>query len=47
MVLAWAIRLHLPGTGITRLSGIDDVEAVMRFLFSWHRAWKATTERPH
>jgi hypothetical protein len=47
MVLARAIRLHPPGTGITRLSGVDDVEAGMRFLFSWHRAWKATTERLH
>jgi hypothetical protein len=46
MLLAWAIRLH-PPHGITSLSGIDDVEAVMRFLFSWHRVWKATTERLH
>jgi hypothetical protein len=36
-----------PVTGITSLSGIDDVAAVMRFPFSWHRAWNATTERLH
>jgi hypothetical protein len=36
-----------PGHGDHPPVGIDDVEAVMRFLFSWRRAWKATTERLH
>jgi hypothetical protein len=47
MVLAWAIRLHPPGPGLTRPPGTDDTEAVMKLLFSWHLARKLTTERLH
>ncbi len=38
-------HVRTPGTGITPSSGTDDTEAVMKFLLSWHQAWKSTAER--
>jgi hypothetical protein len=44
MVLAWVIGL-LSGPEITSWPGTDDTEAVMIWLFNWHQAPQATTER--